>query len=151
MNFRDTRSRQSAKLFLQSSESGLPQPLTCRRVWGRGGGGFQFQRGDRHCGILGIYVLWVLIAIFNFLNQILPRNRKPSKVTVSTKKRSYGFMEEMYICTIRNETENSDSKWLREWIFIVDIKIHKTTNFLKWNYLQKELRFIVWTAYLKKA
>jgi hypothetical protein len=60
-------------------------------------------------------------------------------------------MEEMYICTIRNETENSDSKWLREWIFIVDIKIHKTTNFLKWNYLQKELRFIVWTAYLKKA
>jgi hypothetical protein len=38
----DSHSRQSAKLFLQSSELGLPQPLTCRRVcppsrfWGEG-------------------------------------------------------------------------------------------------------------------
>jgi hypothetical protein len=29
-------SRQSAKFFLKSSELGLPQPLTRRRVWGEG-------------------------------------------------------------------------------------------------------------------
>ncbi len=58
--------RQSAKLFLQSSEWGLPHPLNRRRVcppilWsGRGGGAhslageglgeYQFRRGNIHCG-----------------------------------------------------------------------------------------------------
>ncbi len=60
-----SQSRQSAKLFLQSSESGLPQPLTRRRVcpsppvlWGgahslarEGLVEYQFRRGDIHCGI----------------------------------------------------------------------------------------------------
>jgi hypothetical protein len=62
---------QSAKPFLQSSELGLPQPLTRTRVcpppFGSGGRGTlagergvgesQFQRGDMHCGTLCIYVL----------------------------------------------------------------------------------------------
>jgi hypothetical protein len=71
------QSRQSAWLFLQSSELGLPSlspasecsspPRT--QVGGGGGGGppphsvagerlgeSQFRRGDRHCGTLGIYV-----------------------------------------------------------------------------------------------
>ncbi len=65
------QSRQSAKLFLQSSELGLPHPLTRRRVCPpypsvhtrsqeRGMGESQFRRGDIHCGTLGIYVctLW---------------------------------------------------------------------------------------------
>jgi hypothetical protein len=64
------QSRQSARLFLQSSELGPPTPspagglcplfdsggrdtLSC----GTGGGGSPSGRGDRHCGILGIYVL----------------------------------------------------------------------------------------------
>jgi hypothetical protein len=72
------QSRQSAELFLQSSELGLPHPLTRRRVcsplfWcappfgfgsgggahslpGEGVGASQFQRGDRHCGYLDIRV-----------------------------------------------------------------------------------------------
>ena len=58
------------RLFLQSSELGLPHPLTRRQVcpspFGSGGDTLacgkgversQFQRGDRHCGTLGIYVL----------------------------------------------------------------------------------------------
>ncbi len=63
---------QSAKLFLQSSELGLPHLLTRRRVctlhpFGCGGGAHslagqgvgesQFGRGDRHCGTLGIYLI----------------------------------------------------------------------------------------------
>jgi hypothetical protein len=58
-------------LFLQSSELGLPQPLTRRRVcpppFGSGGGAHslaregvgesQFQRGDIPCGTLYMYVL----------------------------------------------------------------------------------------------
>ncbi len=68
------QSRQSAKLFLQSSELGLPQPLTRRRVCHpppplvpgggahslarEGVGESQFQRGDIHCGTLYIYVLY---------------------------------------------------------------------------------------------
>ncbi len=61
--------RQSARFFLQSSELGLPHPLIRRRVFpsphwfrvgwvrytlacGRGDGGSQFQRGDKHCGTL---------------------------------------------------------------------------------------------------
>ncbi len=70
------QSRQSARLFLQSSELGTspppPNPLTLRRVCppptlvsgigahslaGEVVGGSQFGRGDRHCGTLGIYAL----------------------------------------------------------------------------------------------
>jgi hypothetical protein len=64
------QSRQSAKRFLKSSELGLPQPLTCRRVcpppYGLGGGHIcwrekglgesQFRREDIHCGTL--YILY---------------------------------------------------------------------------------------------
>ncbi len=67
----EPQSRQSAKLFLQSSESGLPQPLTRRRVCPPspvlGGGAHslareglgesQFRRGDIHCGTFYIYAL----------------------------------------------------------------------------------------------
>ncbi len=73
------QSRQSAKLFLQSSELGLPQPLTRRRVcpppplWHRGKehtrwrerglGESLFRRGDIHCGTpLCIYMYFVLAA-----------------------------------------------------------------------------------------
>jgi hypothetical protein len=63
------QSRQSAKLFLRSSEFGLPHPITRRRVctvyppgWGGGAYSFagegvgesQFGRGDKHCGTLGM-------------------------------------------------------------------------------------------------
>jgi hypothetical protein len=65
------QSRQSAKLFLQSSELGLPRPLPRRRVCPLppvlGGGAYslareglgesQLRRGDIHCGTLYIYVL----------------------------------------------------------------------------------------------
>jgi hypothetical protein len=75
-------SRQSAKIFLQSSELGLPHPLTRRRVcyptFGsmgatlacgkRGVGGAQFQRGDRHCGTLGKYVLCAYSISFWYTN-----------------------------------------------------------------------------------
>jgi hypothetical protein len=81
-----SQSRQSAKLFLQSSELGLPHPLTRRRVcspllwcapplWfrgrgtlasGRGGEGTsQFQRGDRNCGNLGIYVPCAIVLSYS--------------------------------------------------------------------------------------
>ncbi len=59
------QSRQSAKLFLQSSELGLPQPLSRRRLCPpfdsageahslarEGAGKSQFRRGDIHCGTL---------------------------------------------------------------------------------------------------
>ncbi len=59
--------RQSAKLFLQSSELGLPQPLTRRRVYPRGtlagergAGRVPIPTRDIHCGTLYIYVLCVL-------------------------------------------------------------------------------------------
>jgi hypothetical protein len=66
-----SQSRQSTRLFLQSSELGPPQPsLTCRRVcpplWFRGGpgglageGGSQFGRGDRHWYSRYIFTLFV--------------------------------------------------------------------------------------------
>ncbi len=68
------QSRQSTLLFLQSSKLGPPLPpppqphpqaSVSPLLWFRGdtlacgrwvGGGFQFARGDRHCGTLGIYV-----------------------------------------------------------------------------------------------
>jgi hypothetical protein len=67
------QSRQSAKLFLKSSELRLPQPLTRRRVplplppppvLGGGAhslareglGESQFRRGDVHCGTLYIHI-----------------------------------------------------------------------------------------------
>jgi hypothetical protein len=66
-----TQSRQSARLFLQSSELCLSHPLIRWRVFplplwfwvgahllaGEGGGVSQFERGDRNCDISGIYVL----------------------------------------------------------------------------------------------
>ncbi len=73
-----TQSRQSAKLFLQSSELGLPQPLTRRRVCppalvhGRGllhtrlgERGSQFRRGDRHCSTLGILYMYFVPETIN--------------------------------------------------------------------------------------
>jgi hypothetical protein len=63
--------------FLQSSELGLPHPLTRRRVctplWFRGGhiqlrerdGWSQYGRGDRHCCTLGIYVCTVCVTPSN--------------------------------------------------------------------------------------
>jgi hypothetical protein len=65
--------RQSAKIFIQSSELGLPQPLARSRVcppsplWfrrrgtlagERGVGESQFRRGDIRCGTLCICTLW---------------------------------------------------------------------------------------------
>jgi hypothetical protein len=41
----------SAKLFLQSSVFGLPQP-PAHSLAGEGVGEYQFQLGDRHCGTL---------------------------------------------------------------------------------------------------
>jgi hypothetical protein len=64
----EAHSRQSAKLFLQSSELGLPHPPPAGEcapppAFGSGGGGAhslageglgesQFRRGDIHCGTL---------------------------------------------------------------------------------------------------
>jgi hypothetical protein len=58
----EPQSRQSARLFLQSSALGLPHSLASRRVrspllWfrgghGVGGGGSQFRRGDRDTVVL---------------------------------------------------------------------------------------------------
>jgi hypothetical protein len=65
------QSRQNAKLFLQSSELGLPQPLTPRECAPpRSGGGAhsltregvgesQFQRGDILCGTLFMCMYFV--------------------------------------------------------------------------------------------
>jgi hypothetical protein len=65
------QSRQSSIPSLQSSKLGLPHPLGRRQVCtppplvreggsavacGSGGGEAQFQRGDRHCGSLGICI-----------------------------------------------------------------------------------------------
>ncbi len=81
ISFVSLQSRQSAKLFLQSLELGLPHPLTRRRVCpplpppgsggrvtlacGRGGGGSQSQWGDIlvHCGTLGtgIYRMYFVV------------------------------------------------------------------------------------------
>jgi hypothetical protein len=60
-------SRQSAKLFLKSSELGLPHPLTRPPVLGgglhsrarEGLGESQFRPGDIHCGTLYINVLYI--------------------------------------------------------------------------------------------
>jgi hypothetical protein len=65
------QSRQSAKLFLQSSELRLPHPSAAGAcappplvpggrgtpASGKGVGESQFQRGDIHCGTLYLYVL----------------------------------------------------------------------------------------------
>jgi hypothetical protein len=49
------QSRQSAKLFLQSSELGLPQPLTRRRVWlPPASGGMGTLTGERGVGRVSI-------------------------------------------------------------------------------------------------
>ncbi len=68
------QSRQSAKLFPQSSELGPPHPLTRRRVCTppplvpggghtrlreRGWGSPNFDEGDRHCGTL-VYMYFVI-------------------------------------------------------------------------------------------
>jgi hypothetical protein len=67
------QSRQSSRLFLQSSELGPPLTLrwVCPPFWfrggtlayGGGGGGSQFGRGSRHCGTLGTYIctLWPVL------------------------------------------------------------------------------------------
>jgi hypothetical protein len=76
-----TRSRQSAKLFLQSSELGLPHPLSRRRecpppfgpggraqsLAGEGLGESQFRRGDIHCGAL--YISTLRVATFDILTK----------------------------------------------------------------------------------
>jgi hypothetical protein len=72
-----SQSRQSAKLFLQSLELGLSQPLTRTRVCPpphplvpgggahslarEGVGETQFQRGDIHRGTLYMYVLCAVV------------------------------------------------------------------------------------------
>jgi hypothetical protein len=67
------QSRQSAKLFLQSSELGLPHPSPAGEcalppfAWGGGAhslaregvGESHFRRGDIHCGTLYIYMYFV--------------------------------------------------------------------------------------------
>jgi hypothetical protein len=75
----DSQSRQSARLSLQSSLLGLHHPSPadecvtppppCSRVGthslaGEGAGGSQFERGDRHCVTLGIYVLYFVYGLF---------------------------------------------------------------------------------------
>jgi hypothetical protein len=72
--------RQSAKLFLQSSELGhhhpppLPQASVSPPLWFRGGGehtggGSQFGRGEKHCSTLGLYVLCdVLLLCYEILS-----------------------------------------------------------------------------------
>jgi hypothetical protein len=73
-------SRQIGKLLLRSSELGLPQPLTCRRMCPPpplvpGGGSHslardgvgesQFRRGDVHCGTLFICTLCVILYVWH--------------------------------------------------------------------------------------
>jgi hypothetical protein len=77
----DAQSRQIARHFLQSYELGPPHPLTSRRMCppfgsagdtlacGRGDGGSQFGRGDRHCGTLGICTLCMDVS-FTLLDYI---------------------------------------------------------------------------------
>jgi hypothetical protein len=67
------QSRQSAKPFLQSSELGPPTPSNCLQ---ERGGEFQFGRGDRHCGSLGICVLCGTASLENLPNKFCknPRN-----------------------------------------------------------------------------
>jgi hypothetical protein len=81
--------RQSAKLLLQSSELGLPHPLTRKRVCppppfvlrgghnhlGEGGGGSQFRRGDIHSGTLYIYEhcgIFYACAVFTIFKKVNP-------------------------------------------------------------------------------
>ncbi len=94
-NVAKSQSRQSAKLFLKSSELGLPHPLTRRlvclppmvrgeghtRLGGQGRGGVQFRRGDIHCGTLGTYVLyepnhfwWLVLTVRLDTYLFLPQN-----------------------------------------------------------------------------
>jgi hypothetical protein len=79
----DPQSRLCAKLFLQSSELGLPQPLSHRRVSPppslcpggavhslarEGVGVSQFQRGDIHCGTLyTVYMCFVVRPVISLL------------------------------------------------------------------------------------
>jgi hypothetical protein len=62
-----TQSRQSAKLFLQSSELGLPQPFTRRRVCppSPGSGGRSTLAGEREVGRVPIptrgHTLWYFV------------------------------------------------------------------------------------------
>ncbi len=70
-----SQSRQSVRLFLQSSELGPPTPLPVGEcvpplVQGRrhGEGGSQFRRGDSHCGTLGI---------FDFVGCVMPCKNTP--------------------------------------------------------------------------
>jgi hypothetical protein len=80
-----TQSRQSAKLFLQSSEFGLPQPLTCRRVppppppWFRGEGHTRWRErgwespnsnGGTYTVVLFIYMYFFILSI-----QYIPHSR----------------------------------------------------------------------------
>ncbi len=83
---KSSQSRQRAKPFPQSSELGLPQPLTHRRVClptphlvpgggahsvaREGVGESQFRRGDIHCGTLYIYILCAKVP--NSCNTYLP-------------------------------------------------------------------------------
>jgi hypothetical protein len=82
------QSRQSAKLFLQLSELGLPKPLTRRRVCPppplvlgggahslarKGVGESKFRRGNIHCGTL--YICTVLCGIF--LSRLKPYRLVP--------------------------------------------------------------------------
>ncbi len=70
---------------------GTPHPLCmCSEgedtlACGRGGGGSQFGRGDRHCGTLGIYCMY-------FVREFIPLDyfrRTPCTVTI---KNSIGFV-----------------------------------------------------------
>ncbi len=81
------KSRQSAKLSLQSSELGLSQPLTRLSPFGSGGRGTpagkrgvgesQFRRGDIHscsCSTLYIYI-YIYIYIYVFCDRCPPKGR----------------------------------------------------------------------------
>jgi hypothetical protein len=76
------QSRQSIKLFLQSSELGLPQPLTRRRVClppvlgggahslARGLGESQFRRG--HTLWYSLYIYTYFVGYAEFVHTVLP-------------------------------------------------------------------------------
>jgi hypothetical protein len=89
--YQGAQSRQSAKLFLQSLDLGLPHPLSRRRVcppppFGPGGrahslageglGESQFRRGDIHCGALYIYVLCAGLRYYFLLSIFLKKKKK---------------------------------------------------------------------------